>query len=132
MNKNVLIPFGPYEDLETELLRVQCGAGNDDPEDWVGAIDLALNQNMTKWERGSKKLIVWITDANAHGRKFCGFENHQEEESKLEPYFEELARRDIHFIGINIQKSVPIQLPDGTKEWKNDTGCIQTLKILNK
>ena len=33
MNKNVLIPFVSYEDLETELLHIQCGAGNDEPED---------------------------------------------------------------------------------------------------
>ena len=132
IDKNVLIPFGSFEELATELLRVKCGAGNDEPEDWVGAIDLALNQNLTNWDPNSKKLMVWITDANAHGRKFCGFENHQEEESKLEPYFEELARRDIHFIGINIQKSVPIKLPDGTEEWKDDPGCTQTLQILRQ
>ena len=91
------------EKLIKELEKVECKTGNDDPEDWVGALDIELND--ISWRDKSKKIIVWIADANAHGKKYCGYNNHQEEEKKLEPLVKQMVKDNIYFIGINIRKS---------------------------
>ena len=114
VNKNVPIPFKEnIENLVQELMKVECDGGNDDPEDWVGALTCALD--VLKWRDGSKKCIVWISDANAHGRRFCGFDNHNEEEAKLPPLVERMAEDRVYFVGINVIKG-------------EDTGCQTTLQ----
>lgn len=51
---NVAIDLIPdTEKLINELQKVECKAGNDDPEDWVGALDIALND--ISWRENSKK-----------------------------------------------------------------------------
>ena len=114
---NVAIDLVPdTEKLISELEKVECKAGNDEPEDWVGALDIALND--ISWRNESKKIIVWIADANAHGRKYCGTNNHQEEKSKLEPLIKQMAQSNIYFIGINVRKG--------------DDGCRRTLEEIKK
>jgi hypothetical protein len=46
--------------------------------------------------------IVWIADAPAHGARFCGYPNHQEEEPKLEPLIRQLASHKTTFRGFNL------------------------------
>jgi hypothetical protein len=77
------------------------GGGGDGPEDWVGALLLALNR--VSWRTGSKT-IVWIADEGAHGSQFCGFRNHEEEGPKLVPLIKELARRQIFVQGLDFEK----------------------------
>ena len=114
---NVAIDLIPdTEKLINELQKVECKAGNDDPEDWVGALDIALND--ISWRENSKKIIIWISDANAHGQRYCGFRNHQEEERKLEPLVKQMARSNIYFTGINIKKG--------------DDGCKRTLNQMKE
>lgn len=113
INKNVPIPFKKsIESLIVELMKVECDGGNDDPEDWVGALNCALHE--LEWRKNSKKCIIWIADANAHGKRFCGYDNHNEEEDKLPPLVKEMAEKQIYFAGINIMKD-------------NDDGCRLTL-----
>lgn len=117
-NINVAIDLVADTDkLITELEKIECKSGHDEQEDWAGALDIALND--ISWRNESKKLIVWIADANAHGKRYCGVENHQEEESKLEPLVVKMARSNIYFIGINIRKG-------------KDSGCQMTLQEMKK
>lgn len=117
-NKNVAIDFKKgIEPLIIELMKVECGSGNDEPEDWVGALELALHK--ISWRDKSKRAIVWIADANAHGKTFCGYDNHNEEIPKLEPLVQEMASKGIHFVGINVVR-------------KGDRGCERTLQKLRE
>lgn len=93
-------------------MKVECGGGNDDPEDWNGAIECALNMD---WRDGSKRCIIIISDANAHGKRFCGFDNHNEEENKLINAVKKLAEEKYYIIGINVMKG-------------DDKGCMKTLQ----
>lgn len=112
-DKNVAIDLkAKMTDLVDILKKVEAGAGNDEPEDWVGALDLALHS--ITWRKNSKRAIVWISDANAHGKMYCGYDNHNEEEPKLEPLVREMAEMNIHFVGLNLIRN-------------NDNGCEQTL-----
>lgn len=118
INKNVAIPFTHnIECLEQELMKVKCEGGNDDPEDWVGALTLALED--LSWREKSKKCIIWISDANAHGKRYCGYDNHNEEEPKLEPLVRQMANNNIYFVGINITIY-------------DDVGCQRTLNEMRE
>lgn len=114
VNKNVPIEFKEnIENLIDELMKVECDGGNDDPEDWAGALKCALDE--LEWRDKSKKCIIWIADANAHGRKYCGYDNHNEEEGKLQPLIERIAEDRVYFVGINVVKG-------------KDEGCKKTLQ----
>ena len=113
IDQNVAIEFDEnIENLINELMKVECSGGNDNPEDWNGAIQCALNMN---WRDESKKIIILISDANAHGKLFCGYDNHDEEENKLINAVKALADNQFYFIGINIKKG-------------EDEGCKKTLR----
>lgn len=117
-NINVAIDLvADINKLINELKKIDCDGGHDEPEDWVGALDLALNY--ISWRDNSKKIIIWISDSNAHGRRYCGFNNHQEEESKLEPLVKQMAKSNIYFKGINIVRN-------------DDNGCRMTLNEMKK
>lgn len=116
-NINVAIDLvSDFKKLKNELRKVDCGSGNDDEEDWVGALDLALN--VISWRNESKKLIVWVSDSNAHGFKYSGKTDHQEEEAKLDALTKKMAESNIYFRGINVKK--------------NDNGCNKTLLEMQK
>jgi hypothetical protein len=46
---------------------------------------------------------VWIADANAHGKRYCGRLNHQDEEPKLEPQIKALIDRQMKFQGFSLR-----------------------------
>ena len=113
-DEHEILDFGGLEALEEFLEGVESYGGGDGPEDWAGALELALNR--LSWRDG-KKGIVWIADANAHGRRFSTEEDrdhHPEEENRLVDLIHELARREIYFIGVNVRR--------GT-----EAGCAKTL-----
>jgi hypothetical protein len=65
----------------------------------------------------SKEAIYWISDANAHGRRFNNEgarEKHEDQAALLPPLVQEAARRRIYFSALNLRK-------DG------DPGCEKTL-----
>lgn len=117
-NKNIAIDFeNDIENLIVDLMKVECGSGNDDPEDWVGALDLALHS--LNWRENSKRAIVWIADANAHGKPYCGYDNHNDEAPKMDPLLQEMADMGIRFIGINVVRT-------------SDRGCELTLQKMRE
>jgi hypothetical protein len=104
--------------LEEWFGTITCSGGGDDPEDWVGALDIALHR--LQWRNGGT-YIYWSADANAHGRRFTGNprDPHNDQEAPLEQLVQEMARRKIHFRGFNIRTG-------------RDPGCAQTLAELKR
>ena len=51
-----------------------------DPEDWVIAFDMALNN--IAW-RNITRLIIHISDSPAHGNERCEKNNHNDENQKF-------------------------------------------------
>jgi hypothetical protein len=88
------------EDLATWLGDIKATGGGDDPEDFVGCLELIHNR--ISWRPGSKRAVIWIADAPAHGKLYCGRENHQEEEPKLEPLIAKLAKDGVYCVAISL------------------------------
>ena len=90
------------EDIGTWLEDIKVSGGGDGPEDFVGAFEKIFND--VQWREGAnnRRAIIWIADAPAHGCRYCGRENHQEEEPKLEPLVAKAARDGYYFVGISI------------------------------
>lgn len=88
------------ENLATFLEEVKASGGGDGPEDYVGALNEAFNN--LSWRSEAKKAIIWIADAPAHGQRYCGAPNHQEEEPKLEPLVKRLAKDKFYFVGLSL------------------------------
>jgi hypothetical protein len=84
---------------------VQAQGGGDGPEDWVGAYDLALGR--IAWRNGAKT-IVHIADAPAHGARFCGYNNHEEESSKLKPLIKRVAQQGILVMALDLNGSATL------------------------
>ena len=93
--------LNPDAESMTEWLEdVQATGGGDGPEDYVGALECVFNK--ISWRQESKRAIIWIADAPAHGRRYCGHDNHQEEEPKLQPLVERLAREGYYFVALSL------------------------------
>jgi hypothetical protein len=107
------------EAISDYLGEVKAYGGRDDPEDWVGAFELALHS--MQWREKSKKCLFWITDANAHGSEYSieKADKHNEEAPKLTRLIQEAAAKRVYFVGINVKK--------GT-----DPGCEKTLGKLKE
>jgi hypothetical protein len=119
-DKNEFLPLTRDRESITDYLAgVKSHGGRDDPEDWVGAFELALHR--IQWRPNSKKCLFWITDANAHGREYSleRRDRHDDEAPKLTRLIQEAARKMVYFIGINVKK-------DG------DPGCEKTLRRLRE
>jgi hypothetical protein len=104
------------EEVGVWLGKVECYGGRDDPEDWVGALDMALHQ--INWRNG-KKCIFWIADANAHGSRFSGLaaDPHEDQGPLLEALVREMAAKRFYFVGMNIKKG-------------KDPGCARTFSAM--
>lgn len=87
------------DEMTNFLSKIQATGGGDGPEDWVGAYNIALCE--ISWREGAKT-IIHIADADAHGRRYCGYTNHEEETSKLEPLIFELASMRAVITGMNM------------------------------
>ena len=87
------------ENLATFLEDVKASGGGDGPEDFVGALNESFNS--LSWRDG-KRAIIWIADAPAHGQRYCGAPNHQEEEPKLEPLVARLGKEHYYFVGLSL------------------------------
>lgn len=90
------------EDLGTWLEDIKAYGGGDGPEDFVGALNMLFDK--ITWREGPKnrRAVIWIADAPAHGRRYCGRRNHQEEEPKLEPLTKKLAEEGYYFVGLSL------------------------------
>ena len=85
--------------LKKELSSENANGGGDSPEDWIGAFDLASNN--IAWRNGTR-LIIHIADAPAHGSKWCGEKNHEEENPKFYPLIKKFIEKKIKIIGFQI------------------------------
>lgn len=88
------------ENLSLFLEDVKLSGGGDGPEDFAGALSIALDQ--LSWRNG-KKIIFWFANGPAHGKRFCYIPNHQEEEPKLVQLVERIAKEDYNFIGLIVK-----------------------------
>jgi hypothetical protein len=106
------------EAVQEFMANVKSYGGWDEPEDWAGALDIALHT--LEWRSG-KKCIFWITDANAHGSRFSNEarDPHDDQIERLVALVQEMARERIYFIGMNIKKG-------------RDGGCEKTLAEIEK
>jgi hypothetical protein len=86
--------------LQEFLAGVKVQSGGDIPEDYVGAMEAVL---ALAWRPTALRGVVWIADAPAHGRRYCGRVNHQDEEEKLEPLVSALADLNAKFQGFSIK-----------------------------
>lgn len=113
------------ENLATFLEDVKASGGGDGPEDYVGALNEAFNS--LSWRDNSKRAIIWIADAPAHGQRYCGSSNHQEEEPKLEPLVKQLAQDRYYFVSISLNngekdpdKEIPFRIESFSPEKGNE------------
>jgi hypothetical protein len=106
------------EVVQDFLAKIKCSGGRDDPEDWVGALDMALHR--INWRKG-KKCIFWISDSNAHGSRFSGLnpDPHEDQGPLLEALVREMAQKRIYFVGINVEKG-------------SDPGCARTFSAMRE
>jgi hypothetical protein len=74
------------------LATVPAMGGGDGPEDWVGGYGLALDA--IQWRNGAKT-IIHIADAPAHGARFCGEQNHEDQTPLLVPLIQQVAMKKI-------------------------------------
>ena len=81
---------------------IKANGGEDEPEDWVGAYERAINS--INWKDGTK-LIIHIADAPAHTKEFCGKKNHEEEAGKLPRILSMCAKKGIKIIGFSIDEA---------------------------
>jgi len=98
--------------LTTDVMAVrQCikytesTGGGDYAEDWAGGIELALSLN---WNDASKKMIVLITDAPAHGILFYEEDSYPDEEVRLKNDIETLIKQGISVSLVGVSTQYPL------------------------
>ena len=128
-DKHELFDFEPeIETLADFLSHVEADGGGDVPEDYVGALSLAFEH--LSWRPDAKKAIIWIADAPAHGKLFCGRPNHQEEEPKLIPLIQKLAKDDFYFLGLSIHNGADTSF-NAMKKIYIDAGGKKDFRIMS-
>ncbi|KAK8848221.1 hypothetical protein M9Y10_019277 [Tritrichomonas musculus] len=101
------------------LSKIDATGGGDGPEDWVGAYQIALCE--ISWREGAKT-IIHIADADAHGRRYCGYNNHEEETLKLEPLVFELASMRAVITGMNMNNGASTSFNECKKIYERAKG----------
>ena len=86
-------------DLQSFVQGIKAEGGGDDPEDWVGGYNLALNS--INWREGNK-LIIHIADAGAHGNDYTLNDKYPKEGPKLDKLVKECFIRNIMIVAFQI------------------------------
>ena len=73
------------------------------------------------WRNGTR-LIIHIADAPAHGSKWCGEGNHEEENEKLYPLIKKAVVKKIKIIGFQIGTSPKKSFDEFGKEYLKKGG----------
>ena len=107
------------EILKRELGSERAHGGGDTPEDWVGAYEMALDN--IAWRNGTR-LIIHIADAPAHGSKWYGKKNHEEENEKLYPLIKKAVVKKIKIIGFQVGTSPKKSFDEFGKEYLKQGG----------
>jgi serine/threonine protein kinase len=106
-------PFNrSVEKLREFLNHVKIKGGGDSPEDFVGAIQTIFK---LRWRSTANHAIIWITDACAHGRRYYGRLNHQEQEGLLEPLVEQLAVNNVKIQAFDINHGATLTFTEMQK-----------------
>lgn len=100
-----------FEEIDQFLEGMDSYMSGSCSTDWASGFETALHD--IHWRDGVK-CIFWVSPTNAHGEKFCGVENLEQEE-RLVGLVREAASRGIHFRGVNIRRC-------------DDRGCERTLR----
>ena len=111
--------------FQNRVEEINAYGGNDVPEDWVGAFK-KLNTSIA-WRNGTK-LIIHIADAPAHGKLFCGYDNYNEEESKLPPLLEIIAKKKIKIYAFQLNSSPLISFNKCSELYKSYGGLMYEIK----
>lgn len=112
------------------LAGIDAHGGGDVPEDWCGPLEIALN---TDWRNGCN-MIIMITDAPAHGKVFCGYSNHDDQEEPLINAIRQIAARGISFAGISLNNRVYTCFQKCQEIYLESNGfrfCIESMPMMN-
>ena len=104
-DKNEYQPLGDVENLKNKMNSIDAIGGGDEPEDWVGGYQLALDKNKMNWRMKSIKIIIHIADAGAHGERFSSNDKYNEYENPLVNLIQQCAREKISILGYQIGSS---------------------------
>ena len=111
------------EELKNNFKNIRARGGGDDPEDWAGAYEKAINS--INWKDGTK-LIIHIADAPAHTNEFCGEVNHEEEYGKLPKMLSLCAQKRIKIIGFSIDEKARKSFDISEQYYKSFNGFYKT------
>ena len=93
-------PLGNVYDLKKKMDCIQGTGGGDQPEDWIGAYEIALT--WMNWRKDSIKIIIHIADAGAHHFRFSeedGRYNDDKYEIDLVNSIKKCANNKINILG---------------------------------
>ena len=107
------------QELSSSLRQIHIGGGGDFPEDWIGAYALALKK--MSWRKG-RKIIIHITDAPAHGQKWCEYDRYPEEGPKLSAIIKRCIKQKIGIIACPIAKDAELCFSKFKIEYLNENG----------
>ena len=96
-------PLGSVNELKSKMMSIEAKGGGDEPEDWVGGYEIALN-NMNR-RKDSIKIIIHIADAGANTLRFSDCDtkhNDYKYESGLINAIKSCENKKINIIGYQI------------------------------
>ena len=105
--------------LRCALSQIHGGGGGDIPEDWVGAYTLALEK--ISWRKG-RKIIIHITDAPAHGQKWCKYDKYPGEGPKLSAIIKRCIEQNIGIIACPVTEDAELCFSKFQIEYLNENG----------
>ena len=117
------------EKLKSQIGSKRAKGIGDNPEDWVGAYDQALDN--IAWRNGTR-LIIHIADAPAHGSEWCNINNHNDENPKLYPKIEKCIDKNIKIIAFQIGYEPEPSFIKFKKEYESKGGELYKIKVFNK
>ena len=89
--------------LQQYVQSIEAYGGGDIPEDWVGAYKKCLYE--LSWRKEAIKLIIYITDAGAHGTEYSDGDKYEGEGPKLDELIKECSDKKINIIAFQIGDS---------------------------
>ena len=111
---------------------VPAEGGGDGPEDVYGALKITLER--TSWRNGLKT-IIFIADAPAHGHRYCGYPNHEDQNDLLAPLLKRIADAGIAFTGMSIDRGCDECLAKMKEDYLQGDGpdfVIEKIDLLNR
>ena len=130
-------PLGSVDNLRVKMNSIEAYGGGDTPEDWVGAYEIALDNDKMKWRENSIKIIIHIADAGAHTLRFSdGDTKHNEKkyEIGLVELIQKCAQKNISIFGYQIDDTPKKSFLECQKIYnsvKSETGQYEIYEFKN-